>query len=159
MSLLKTYIDEDKYSDQTAMLYARIIFYSGVIGSFLDGMTTWYVLTQVNVGIEVEKNGFMVVFMRDAGVVTTCTLRILIGVIFFWLFSNQNLGKRYFFSNRMRNRYVKKIMRTDRNRIRQWMFDRRSYSYPIQSMIGLLATWAVVGNNLNAIYISIHAPH
>ncbi len=156
-SLFKAVVWRNAEVEPTVHAFARLIWYFGAIGSWLDGITTWFVLTHAKGhGVVVEKNSALSRVFHYLGVAFTCGLRVWVGIVMFWIIGNELNGKIFFFSHFGARRYADRLARSSSNRFQQWRINTRVYHVPFFALFLLVATWAVVGNNLNVLYIWAH---
>jgi hypothetical protein len=153
MSIAKKIIEDDKTVALNLNALANIVFMAGVVASFADALLTWLVIKKV--GLQVEGNGIMKAAMVHLGLIPVLILRVIVGVNCFWMFTKYIRGQRFFLTNWGARRFRARLARP-RSPWRQKLWNSRHYFLACEVVLGIAATWAVVGNNLRAYLTLIH---
>jgi hypothetical protein len=153
MSITKKVVEDDGSIALNLSALANIVFTAGVIASIADALLTWLVIRKV--GMQIEGNGIMRTAMVHLGLIPVLILRVVVGVNCFWGFTRLIRGQRFFLTNWGARRYRARLVRT-RSPWRQKLWDSRHYFLACEVMFGIVATWAVVGNNLRAYLTLVH---
>ena len=143
------------YKPMSLDAMARCIFWAGVAASALDALFTFLVIKRV--GIQIEANKPMALLMQLFGPSIFCIFRVIIGVTCFWGLANIIRGRRYFYTNWGRRRYSARLERTSLKWY-QFLWPHRHLTVAIEATVGLVLTWAVVGNDFRA-FITIVVLH
>ena len=153
MLATKRVIEDERTVALNLDALANIVFIAGTVASFADALLTWLVIRKV--GLQIEGNGIMRSAMVHLGVIPVLLLRVVVGVNCFWIFTKYIRGQRFFLTNWGAERFRARLARP-RSAFRQRLWNSRHYILACEVMFGIVATWAVVGNNLRAYLTLIH---